>query len=60
MQASEKLWGAVAHALTAVAMERGWDYGRHRHFAINSRQLVEESGNIAMAENFKSGTALPF
>ena len=52
MQASEKLWGAASHALTAVAIERGWRYGRHAHFDINTRRLVEESGNKEMLDNF--------
>lgn len=52
MQASEKLWGAAAHALTAVAMERGWRYGSHRDFIITAQRLVEESGDDDMAERF--------
>ena len=51
MQASEKLWGAVAHALTAVAMERGWRYGSHRDFIIAAQQLAEESGVGDIAES---------
>ena len=45
MQASEKLWGATAHALTALAMERGWRYGKHRDFMQIARQLGAESGD---------------
>ncbi|MCY3542583.1 MAG: hypothetical protein OXH22_00860 [Chloroflexi bacterium] len=52
MQASEKLWGATAHALTAVAMERGWKYGRHRDFVITAQRLVEEAEDDEMAECF--------
>ena len=30
MQASEKMWGAAAHAIMAVAQQRGWRFGGHR------------------------------
>lgn len=30
LQASEKIWGAVAHALKAVANERGWERDGHQ------------------------------
>lgn len=29
LQASEKMWGAVAHAIKAIAVERGWPYDVH-------------------------------
>ncbi len=28
--ASEKMWGAAAHAIMAVAQQRGWPFGNHR------------------------------
>lgn len=31
LQASEKCWGAVVHALKAVARRRGWRHGSHFH-----------------------------
>ena len=53
MQASEKLWGAVAHALTAVAMERGWHYGTHRDFITTAERLIAEvGGDEYMTEGF--------
>lgn len=52
MQASEKLWGATAHALTALAMDRGWRYGRHRDFVSTTRRLSEESGDVEMVRDF--------
>ncbi len=30
LQASEKIWGAVAHALKAVANDRGWEHDGHQ------------------------------
>lgn len=29
LQASEKVWGAAAHAAKAVAIRRGWRHGKH-------------------------------
>ncbi len=31
LQASEKIWGATAHYLKAVAQERGWNHHAHNH-----------------------------
>ena len=52
MQASEKLWGAAAHAVLAVAIERGWRHGGHRDFVVTVRRLEEESGDETLSENF--------
>ena len=52
MQASEKLWGAAAHAVLAVAIERGWRHGGHRDFVVTVRRLAEEAGDETLSENF--------
>ena len=44
LQASEKLWGAFSHAITAVCKQRGWDCGTHRQLVNSARQLVMEDG----------------
>ena len=44
LQASEKLWGAFSHAVTAVCKQRGWDCGTHRQLVNSARQLVTEDG----------------
>ena len=31
LQASEKIWGATAHALKAIAQQRGWNHRFHNH-----------------------------
>ena len=33
LQASEKGWGAAALMLKAVAEQRGWEHGKHRHLS---------------------------
>ena len=52
MQASEKLWGAAAHAILAVIMERGWRHGGHRDLVVTVRRLAEESGSEILHEKF--------
>ena len=44
LQASEKLWGAFSHAVTAVCKQRGWACGTHRQLINSARQLVMEDG----------------
>ena len=52
MQASEKLWGAAAHAILAVAIERGWKHGGHRDFVVTVGRLAEESVDRILDEGF--------
>ena len=42
LQASEKLWGAFSHALAAVSLDKGWDYGTHRKTINNGLRLAGE------------------
>ena len=42
LQGSEKLWGAAAHALTAVAQQRGWRYGNHNTLRQAALRLADE------------------
>ena len=58
LQGSEKLWGAAAHAVMAVALQRGWPCGNHYAIKaaadrlageLDDRQLV---GNFLVAEQF--------
>ena len=52
LQASEKGWGAAAHAMKAVAQERGWRHDNHaRLFGIANR-LVAETGESIISELF--------
>lgn len=44
LQASEKLWGACAHALKAVAIQRGWDHDKHRQIHNIAIQIGHEFG----------------
>ena len=42
LQASEKVWGAVSHALKAVAEQRGWQSDTHSALFDVARQLGRE------------------
>ena len=52
LQASEKLWGAAAHVMMAVAQERGWSFGDHRALKNAVRWLAEEQGNRSLIGEF--------
>ena len=45
LQGSEKMWGAAAHAVMAVAQHRGWNYGDHPSLKIAVRRLADELDN---------------
>ena len=42
LQGSEKTWEAAAHAVMAVAQQRGWNYGDHRSLKIAVSRLANE------------------
>ncbi len=60
LQASEKLWGAAAHAIMAVAKQRGLDHGTHRTLISAARQIADEMDDnelrlgISAARHFHS------
>lgn len=69
LQASEKLWGAAAHAIMAVAQRRGLEHGTHRALINAARQIADKadderlrSGILAARHfhsNFYNGTMEP-
>ena len=58
LQGSEKLWGAAAHALSAVAQQRGWKFGNRYALRQVALQLADElederiSLGLGVAEKF--------
>lgn len=44
-QASEKGWGAAALMLKAIAEQRGWEHGTHRHLSRMASRLRAETGD---------------
>ena len=45
LQASEKAWGAAAHALKAIAARRGWRNRAHTHNEVIAVHLAKLSGD---------------
>ena len=44
-QASEKGWGAAAQMLKAIAEQRSWEHGKHRHLSHAASRLRAETGD---------------
>ena len=53
LQASEKIWGASAHALTSIAVQRGWKHRNHDLMYVIASQLSAEQGRPDLAQRFK-------
>lgn len=45
LQASEKAWGAAAHAVKATAEQRGWEHGTHARLFENINKISRETGD---------------
>ncbi len=43
-EASNKVWGAAAHAIKAVAQRRGWPHGAHSDLEDAVMRLVDDEG----------------
>ncbi len=52
LQGSEKLWGAASHALMAVAIQRGWDFGKHSALKVAADRLANELGDSNLLGEF--------
>ena len=52
IQASEKLWGAAAHAIMSVSLERGWPHTSHPAMKRAAERLATERGEPLIASNF--------
>ncbi len=58
LRGSEKMWGAVSHAVMAVSQQLGWPYGSHNAMRLAVRRLAEErddpfiSAAFGVAEKF--------
>ena len=51
-QASAKLWEAAAHAVMAVASERGWPHASHKELRQAAERLADEQNNQRIAVGF--------
>lgn len=58
LQGAEKLWGAAAHAVIAVAADRGWPHNSHRALKNAANRIANEredpfiQASFAAAEKF--------
>ena len=55
LQASEKLWGAAAHAIMAVARQRGLEHGTHRTLINAARRIADEMDNDLLRSEMRLG-----
>ena len=57
-QASEKLWGAAAQAVKAIAEARGWDHAGHAQLFQAVRRLAQETDDEEMIILFRTAGLL--
>ena len=58
MQASEKIWGSVAHAVKAVAAQRDWNHINHARLWDISGQIADEQGRPDFRARFRSADSM--
>ena len=58
LQAAEKGWGAVAHAVKAIAEQRGWNHGSHPLLRDVYWQIITEFGRTDLALLFDGAEKL--
>ena len=56
IQASEKGWGAAAHAIKAVAQERGWRHDNHARLFGIANMLAAETGDSRIRRFFNAAS----
>jgi uncharacterized protein (UPF0332 family) len=52
LQASEKVWGATAHAIKAVSQARGWNHRYHNHLREAVGYIATERGDKRLRSRF--------
>ena len=52
IQASEKLWGAAAHAAKAFCIRRRWRHGKYSHLRRAMQRMSEETGDDSWIDRF--------
>ena len=58
LQASEKAWGAAAHAVKAVAASRGWNHNTHRLLFDVVDQTASDVGTPELRDLFLAANAM--
>ena len=58
LQASEKIWGAAAQFLKALAVQRGWGHETHQHLGQVAGDLRKETGNDEIVRLFRTAESM--
>ncbi len=58
LQASEKGWGAAAHAVKSVAQRRGWRHRSHRDLFTVTDRIADTTGEPEVVALFSTANAL--
>ena len=58
LQASEKIWGAAAHALKAIAIQRGWRHGHRSYIFAIAAQLRAEYDRPDFTNKLRSADSM--
>ena len=58
IQASEKVWGAAAHAVKAIAEQRGWIHQHHAHINSIAGHLSREFELPELRDSFRIADAM--
>lgn len=58
LQASEKAWGAAAHAVKAVAQQRGWQHDGHRYLFAAVDKIFRETKDPQIRSLFRTANSL--
>ena len=58
LQASEKAWGAAAHAVKAVAQQRGWQHDGHRYLFEAIDKIYRETDDPQIRDLFRIANSL--
>ena len=53
LQASDKVWGATAHALKAVCQRMGWNHHAHNHINAAANYIATELGREDLRRDFR-------
>ena len=53
IQASEKLWGAAAHAVKVFCIRRQWRHSKYSHLRKAMQRTVEETMDDSWIDGFK-------
>ena len=60
LQASEKGWGAAAHAMKSIARSRGWKHNTHADLFVVARRVADEMDEPQIHSLFQIASVTPW